>query len=374
MYIPAIFASVGIVSFLPGLTSGDSLLRGAVIPWIHGDLAQMTYEGYLSCDQTRTRGNCDIELNRKKSSIKDTCYGVWTGNWPERATLDPATIRLYINWCKKASEDIDFAEREFAPLVKYVSRYRRFSPSSENSSQTVDAALNTQYFLNKCASGSAERAARAMELWGTKEHGAWVIRKLEVHIPSRYKEVLSACERKSWARQLKDKAFPLLSESWSKQFSALNTVSCAPPSGGKVWTQSLVDEKTGLIDSLKSFRLQTIVLKDVTPSPLSISASEVDSTLLDLQRKESQCSEVVAVGRAEIERQLAEQARQEQLKAAREAEERRAAAARKAAAERRAAAERAAARQREAAAKAAAEAQRRREAERQRAIESVELN
>ena len=334
----------------------------------------MTYEGYLSCDQTRTRGNCDIELNRKKSSIKDTCYGVWTGNWPERATLDPATIRLYINWCKKASEDIDFAEREFAPLVKYVSKYRRFSPSSENSSQTVDAALNTQYFLNKCASGSAERAARAMELWGTKEHGAWVIRKLEVHIPSRYKEVLSACERKSWARQLKDKAFPLLSESWSKQFSALNTVSCAPPSGGKVWTQSLVDEKTGLIDSLKSFRLQTIVLKDVTPSPLSISASEVDSTLLDLQRKESQCSEVVAVGRAEIERQLAEQARQEQLKAAREAEERRAAAARKAAAERRAAAERAAARQREAAAKAAAEAQRRREAERQRAIESVELN
>lgn len=374
MYISAVFASVGIVSLLPGLASGQSEIRAAANPWVHGGLAQMTYEGYLSCDQNRTRGNCDIELNRKKSSIKDTCYGVWTGNWPERATLDPSTIQLYINWCKKASEDIDFADREFAPLVKYVGKYRRFSPSSSNSSETVDAALNTQYFLNKCASGSAERAARAMELWGTKEHGNWTIRKLEVHIPSRYKEILSACERKSWARQLKDKAFPLLAESWSKQFSALESASCAAPAGGQSWTQSLVDERTDLIESLKSFRLQTVVLKDVTPSPLSISPSEVESTLLNLQRKEYQCGEVVAVGKAEIERQLAEQARQEQLKAAREAEERRAAAARKAAAERRAAAARAAARQREAAAKAAAEAQQRREAERQRAIESVELN
>ena len=332
----------------------------------------MTYRGYLTCDDNSSRGNCDIELNRRKSSIKETCYGVWTGNWPERATLDPSTIRLYINWCREASSDIDFATREFTPLIQYVTKYRRFSLDSASPQEIVNAALNTQYFLNKCSAGSATRAASAMELWGTREHGNWTVRKLDLSSPTRYREIYSACERKSWVRKLKDQSFPMLTASWKSQFDGLANASCSSLRPGQVWTTQLVEEKSNLVKKIQDLRLQTVTLKDVSPSPIDPNPTKVESILAELQAKEVRCSDLVSAGRADIERQIAEKAKQEQQRAAREAEARRQAAARAAEAERRAAAARAAARQREAAARAAEEAERRRQAERQRALEQLD--
>lgn len=359
------FAGHGLLGLAPAAVHDP----GSIGAW---QLAQMTYKGYMSCSDDSTRGNCDVEMNRKKDSIKETCYGVWTGNWPERSTLDPSTIRLYQGWCREASDDINFAAREFTPLIKYVTKYRRFVPGSASSEEVVNAALNTQYFLNKCSSGSAERAARAMELWGTKEHGNWTVRKLDLSSPSRYREILSACERKSWARKLKEESFPMLAVSWKRQFDDLSSVSCSALTPGQAWTTELVDEKAGLVKKLQALRLQTITLKDVSPSPISSNPATVDSLLEELQIKERNCSELVVAGKAEIERQIAEKARQEQQRAAREAEARRQAAARAAAAERRAAAARAAARRQEEAARAAEAAKRRKEAERQRALEQLD--
>ena len=328
-------------------------------------LAQASYEGYLTCDKFRSR-NCDIELNRRKGSVKDLCYSVWTGNWPERRTLDPATVKLYIDWCNQARKDISFASREFPPLIAYVGKYRSFKPEKATSEEVINAALNTQYFLNKCISKSASRASLAMELWGTTQHGKWVIPELEVHSPTRYPEINMACDRKSWARKLLEKTQPIIAESWSKQVASVEATSCKIPTKGSVPALADVEALKASRKLLNGFTMQAPLLAKMEPKPISESEDEL-SLLINTAKEKSQTCQL-AIQQSENMIQVAEEEkeRQRQLQAAREAEAARKAAAARAEQQRRAAAARAA--------EAAAAAERaRKQAEVQRLKDNLDL-
>lgn len=328
-------------------------------------IAQATYEGYLTCDQFRSR-NCDIELNRRKGSIKDLCYSVWTGNWPERRTLDPATIKLYIDWCNQAREDISFASREFPPLIAYVGKYRRFNPEKSDPEQVINAALNTQYFLNKCASKSASKASLAMELWGTTQHGNWVIPELEVHSPTRYPEINMACDRKSWARKLLTDTQPIIEASWTKQVASAEATSCKLPVKGAVPDLADVEALKASMKLLNGFTMQAPLLAKMEPRPIPESDDQL-SLLINTAKERSQTCQL-AIQQSESMIQVAEEEkeRQRQLQAAREAEAARKAAAARAEQQRRAAAARAA--------EAAAAAERaRKQAEVQRLKDNLDL-
>ena len=315
-------------------------------------VAQASYEGYLTCDKFRSR-NCDIELNRRKGSIKDLCYSVWTGNWPERSKLDPATVRLYIDWCNQAREDISFAAREFPPLIAYVGKYRKFSPEKSTPEQVINAALNTQYFLNKCVSKSASRASLAMELWGTTQHGNWVIPELEVHSPTRYPEINMACDRKSWAKDLLVKTQPFIQASWSKQVALVNETVCIPPTKGTIPNISEVDRFKDSIKSLNTFAVQAPLLSKMDPSPISETEDEINELITSAKEKSQACQLALRTSEEVIQLAEEEKERQRQLQAAREAEAARKAAAARAEQQRRAAAARAEQQRRAAAARAA---------------------
>lgn len=336
-------------------------------------VAQLSYRGYLECDEMRSR-NCEIELNRRKSSVKELCYSIWTGNWPERSQLDPATIRMYIDWCNEAKEDVKFAAREFPSLVQYVSRYRKFDVEKSSPDDVVNASLNTQYFLDKCSSKSAQRSAQAMELWGTKQHGSWIIPDLQQYSPTRYSEILTACDKKSWSRDLLEKTRPILASAWSSQQQQVASQSCEAPVRPARWTPVLLTQQETKLSKFDQFLKQTSLVKEMKPSPISMSGSELESMLSDLQLRADRCKELVALGATDIKTQEQEAERARQLQAAREAEAARREAAARAERERRAAAERAAAAQRDAAARAAEAARQRKQAERRQILNSVELN
>lgn len=336
-------------------------------------VAQLSYQGYLECDEMRSR-NCEIELNRRKSSVKELCYSIWTGNWPERSQLDPATIRMYIEWCNEAREDVKFAAREFSPLIQYVSKYRKFDVEKSSPEEVVNAALNTQYFLDKCSSKSAQRSAQAMELWGTKQHGSWVIPDLQQYSPTRYSEVLTACDKKSWSRGLLEKTRPVLASAWGAQQQDVVARSCAAPVSPARWTPVLLSQQESTLKQFDQFLKQTSLVKEMQPSPISMPGSELEAFLSDLKLRAGRCKELVALGSSDIKLQEQEAERARQLQAAREAEQARREAAARAERERRAAAERAAAAQRDAAARAAEAARQRKQAERRQIMNSVELN
>lgn len=270
-------------------------------------ISQASYRGYLTCEESRTR-NCEIELNRRRTSVKDLCYSIWTNNWPERYTLDPSTVALYINWCGQASEDIDFAEREFSPLIKYVNNYRRSEIKSLDSGQTIDATLANSRFLAKCASKSAERASRAMQLWGTREYGDWTIRKLDLHSPTRYKEVLSACDRKSWARKLAGELKPIAASAWLKRDSDLSKTECTAPETGENWSSEKLELNSKQKDAYIKFVDQSKSLSQLINSPLSQNEEQVTYAINSYTSKARNCDEIIASGELEVERvQAAEQ-------------------------------------------------------------------
>ena len=343
-------------------------------------LAQLSYEGYLTCQNTR--GSCEVELNNKKAEIKQLCYQIWTNNWPESREYSPEVIRLYRGWCNKARSDIEFAEREFPPLSDYMSRYRNFDPTIESASAVQLALRNSSVFLSRCSAGAAQRASGAVELWGTRKYGDWVVPSLERLIPSRASQVISACDKKSWVRSLVAKGAPALAADWNAERISLDNRFCQEPSAASQWTrakleidQSLVEKLNGFLSSGKFLQELSIPSSIISPTELALGIKQGASKLQACQAVVQSGSEIVSnlEARAEEERQRQEALaleKKRQLEAARAAAERRAAAAR-AAAEESAAAARAAAERQAAAARAAAEAKRRQQKERATMTNSV---
>ena len=288
-------------------------------------IAQSSYRGYLTCDSRRDR-NCEIELNRRKASIKDLCYSIWSNNWPERAQLDPSTVRLYQDWCRQASSDIDFASREFSPLVDYIGKARKSNPQSLSSSQLIDSTIDSISFLGKCSSKTAQKAANAMELWGTREHGDWTVRKLETESPTRYREVLTACERKSWARRLNETLVPLASEALKNQYNLLNSLKCLSPEPGKAWTVQNLTANKDVLSKQQAFISQIQAISTLKPSMLSELYPDAQSIIASNALATDECNLAISSAQADLEKQqlkLLEQERLEEIKAIR-AEQKRA--------------------------------------------------
>uniref|UniRef100_UPI00404791CB hypothetical protein n=1 Tax=Cyanobium sp. TaxID=2164130 RepID=UPI00404791CB len=332
-------------------------------------VAQLTYKGYMSC-QENMRLNCDIELNRKKSSIKELCYSVWTGNWPAGTKMDAATYQMYKDWCSDASFEIKEATREYPDLLKFVSRYRNFNPAEAEPLQTLGAVKNAETFLLKCQAKTANRAAEAMEIWGTRKHGDWTLRDLDDLVPSRYSEITSACDKKSWVHTLLSNSQPILISSWVSLKESSAGLLCKAPSQPKGWDEKLLERETSARDNLEGFLKVTNMLNQRTLTG-NITALELKSLTSNSKERLDECKRVVGIGEEVIEERRARAEKDKQAKAAAEQEKIRRAAEAKVSAERNAAAARAEADRRNSDARAAAEAQRRKNAERKKLLNSV---
>jgi hypothetical protein len=357
---------------MPGASSAVNLPQGRREIQAPILLAQLTYQGYMSCrDDART--NCEIVMNRKKSSMKQLCYSVWTGKWkPGTEPPDAATYQLYRNWCNHAQGEIQFAAREYPQLLKYVSKYRAFDPAKATPMQTLAALKNSETFLLKCTSNTAQRSSDAMELWGTSKHGQWTVQKLDDLVPSRYSEITSACGKKSWVHALIAKSTPILLSSWGTLKQESENTTCQSPASQNGWNEQILEAQISKKEELESFvRISTILAQSSAAS--SVSSEELSAAAVSSSEKLRQCEVIISSGEEFIEKQNQRLERERQAKAAAEAERARKAAEATAAAERSAAAARAEAARRDAAARAASEAQRQKNAERQKLIQSVDF-
>lgn len=333
-------------------------------------VAQLTYEGYMSCRED-ARTNCEIVKNRKKTSIKQVCYSVWTGKWPAGTEPpDALTYQMYANWCRHVQGEIQLAAREYPGLLSFVSKYRNFTPSESDPRQALNALRNSETFLLKCTSNTAQRSAEAMELWGTTKYGDWTARQLDDLVPSRYSEVLNACGKKSWVQTLITNSTPVLLSSWSSLREATLTVSCQAPTKQNLWNDKLLSAQIATREELEGFTKISNILSDSSAAK-NIDRNQLNESVDTSRRKLQECEKVISSGEDYIAKEKERVERERQAKAAAEAERSRRAAEAKAAAERNAAAARAEAAQRDAAARAAAEAQRQKNAERQKLIKSV---
>ena len=343
-------------------------------------IAQMSYEGYLTCQNSR--GSCEVELANKKSEIKQLCYQIWTGNWPESREYSPETIRMYIGWCDKAKEDIQFAEREFPALAEFVSRYKSFNPAAETPDSTQVALKNSEVFLGRCTAGAASRASNAMELWGTRKYGDWTIPSLERLIPSRYSSVTSACGKKSWVRDLVAAASPTLAVDWKAQQASLLTAQCTEPSTRNSWTRPMLELDKQLLSRLTAFVSSGQFLQSLKVPSAVIDSKDLSEGLDQGLSRMRTCQNIVQTGEIAVSEIEAQQAAERQrieslaLEKKRKAEEAMANAERRAAllrqqAAQAAAAARAAADRRAAAERAASEAKKRQQKERATLTDSV---
>jgi hypothetical protein len=333
-------------------------------------LAQLTYDGYMSCRED-ARTNCEIVMNRKKASIKQLCYSMWTGKWPAGTEPpDAATYQMYAGWCSRVQEEIKLAAREYPPMLKFVSQYRGFNPSDSDPRRTLNALRNSETFLLKCTSNTAQRVAGTMELWGTTKHGDWTVRQIDDLVPSRYSEIISACGKKSWVQTLVTNATPILISSWSSLKETAASLSCLRPAKQSDWNDSLLAAETAKKDELEGFLKISNILADSSAAK-TLDSSQLNEAINGSKTKLNECEAIIATGEDFIAKENARLERKRQAKAAAEAEKARRAAEAKAAAERNAAAARAEAARRDAAARAAAEAQRQRAAEREKLIKSV---
>jgi len=333
-------------------------------------VAQLTYEGYMSCRED-ARTNCEIVKKRKKSSMKQVCYSVWTGNWPAGTEPpDAATYQMYTNWCRHVQGEIQLAAREYPALLSFVSKYRNFTPSEANPRQTLNALRNSETFLLKCTSNTAQRSAEAMELWGTTKYGDWTARQLDDLVPSRYSEVLTACGKKSWVQTLVTNSTPVLLSSWSSLKDSTSSLSCQAPAKQNLWNDKFLAEQIASREELQGFAKISSILSDSSAAK-TIDRNQLNEAVEATRNKLQECEGVISSGEDYITKEKERIERERQAKAAAEAERARRAAEAKAAAERNAAAARAAAAQRDAAVRAAAEAQRQKNAERQKLIKSV---
>jgi len=343
-------------------------------------LAQMSYEGYLTCQNSR--GSCEVELNNKKSEIKQLCYQIWTGNWPESREYSPETIRMYISWCDKAKDDIQFAEREFPALAEFISRYKSFNPSTESSDSTQVALKNSEVFLGRCTAGAALRASNAMELWGTRKYGDWTIPSLERLVPSRYSSVISACGKKSWVRDFVAAASPALAVDWKAQQVSLSSSNCLQPANANSWTRAKLEDDKQVLSRLSSFVSSGQFLQSLNLPPSVIDSQYLSEGIQQGLSRLKSCRNIVQTGEtavSELEaRQAAERQRVEALalEMKRKAEEAKAAADRRATllrqqAAQAAAAAKASADRRAAAERAASEAKKRQQKERATLTDSV---
>ena len=360
LFLPmlALSASTTLPSFIRTPNNASNQINNRAI-------AQATYRGYLQdCDDSES-GDCEADRNHAKASVKSLCYSVWTGNWPDRNTLSPYQVKMYIDWCREAQSDIGNAKREYPALIDYVSRYRGFNPHNDPFG-AVNAALNTQYFLGKCASGAALRSTKAMEIWGTTLYGNWVIPELEPLSPSRYPEILQACDRKSWARQLLADTQPIIEDSWSKQVASIKAASCKIPTKGSVPELADLEALKASRKLLNEFTVQAPLLAKMEPKPIPESEDQLSLLITTAKEKSQTCEQAIQQSANMIQMAEEEKERQRQLQAAREADAARKAAAARAEQQRRAEAVRAA--------EAAAAAERaRKQAEVQRLKDNLNL-
>jgi len=338
-------------------------------------IAQMSYKGYLSCRGGRN-AHCDSQVIRHKRSMKSICYAVWTGNFAELverkgSSITPYQMSIYRNWCNTANQEVQHASREYPDLLTFVSTYRSYKTDMRGDLQYgIKAYADAVKFRRKCSAGTVKRAAEAMELWGTREHGEWDVTSLRNLSPTRYREISGACKKKSWMRTLIVDIEADLEANWptiASSFLGLEACSASI----KAWSnEKLGNEESTLMNLRSSSKaLEQLMESSKSGDISSVSSSQISEVTSDLAGKIIGCENSVATGKealiaqeTEKERLHRQQLHQERIHAQEEAS-------RRAAAQQRAAEAQRQARQRA----AEAEKNRRQQQKQQDLIDSVTL-